>query len=362
MALDDADRADRLGLARWRLHSQRLAGSPAADPVAVVGDFLGVQAENHPQACWALACRSSGDEASLARLYDAGALLRTHVLRTTWHFVLPDDIGWLLDLSRPRISKTFERQLDQQGIDRPRIDASASVVADSLASEHLTRAELGVRLGAEGLAYNGFQLMVLFAWLELEGLICSGVRRDNDHSYALLAERAPATRRLDPDAARAELTLRYFTGHGPATERDLAYWATLPLRDVRAGLADVCDRLGSVEVGGQTYWYGKDRPDGDTIAPRAHLLQILDEYYRGYQDSRDLLDVAGRKEKTGRESSIGMTIVDSQIVGDLARTVDPGKVTFRIRLLRPLDEEAAVHDAAARYGRFLGRAPVVRLD
>jgi hypothetical protein len=348
-------------VARWRLHSQRLAGPTAADPVTVVGDLLAMQAENQPQATWALGCRSDAQsDATMAAVFDDGAVLRTHVLRSTWHFVLPDDIGWLLDLTRPRLVRIFERQLEQSGIEQRTVERSASLIAAALATEHLTRAELGARLAAEGMAYTGFQLMLLAGKLDLDGLVCSGVRRENEHTYALLAERAPNTRRLDPDAARAEIALRYFTGHGPATERDLAYWATLPLRDVRAGLAAVADQLGSFELDGVTYWYGQDRPAGDAIAPRAQLLQIFDEYYRGYQHSRELLDLAGL-HPNGRETSTGMTIVDSQIVGDLTRTLDPETVTFRIRLLRVLDdgEEAAVHEAAGRYGRFLRRTPIV---
>jgi hypothetical protein len=351
-----------LEIARWRLHSQRLSGPIAADPAAVVGGLLAVQAENHPQACWAVASRCGAPgEPALAQLYDAGGLLRTHVLRPTWHFVRPEDIGWLLDLTRPRVSKIFEGQLERAGVERRAVERSAAVIERAVTGQHLTRAELGERLAAEGMPHSGFALMLLMGYAELQGLVCSGVRRAGEHTYALLAERAPATRRLDPDAARAEITLRYFTGHGPATERDLAYWATMTLGDVRAGLAEVGDRLGSFTRNGSTYWYGQERPAGDGVTPRAHLLQILDEYYRGYQDSRDLLDVAGLRPTLTREAAIGMTVVDSQIVGDMTRTVRPDTVTFRIRLLRPLDddEEAAVHDAAARYGRFLGRAPSV---
>jgi hypothetical protein len=358
------DRAprDRLEIARWRLHSQRLAGAAAADPAEVVSGLLAVQAENHAQASWAVATRCHADgEAAIARPYDTGALLRTHVLRPTWHFVLPDDIGWLLDLTRPRVAPMFERQLEQERVAPDERERGVSVIAAALAERHHTRVELGERLAAEGMEYTGHTLMLLTGWAELQGMICSGVRRDNTHTYALLAERAPNTRRLDPDSARAEIALRYFTGHGPATERDLAYWATMTLRDVRAGLADVADQLGSFQLDGQTYWYGRDRPSAGARSPRAQLLQILDEYYRGYQDSRDLIDIAGLKPQ-GREASTGMTIIESQIVGDLTRVLDPETVTFRIRLLRPLDdgEQAAVQHAARRYGRYLARVPSVR--
>jgi hypothetical protein len=114
------------------------------------------------------------------------------------------------------------------------------------------------------------------------------------------------------DRGPGELALRYFTGHGPATERDLAYWATLTLTDVRAGLAQVRDRLDSFQHDGRTFWHAPgDAPRG-TAEPAGHLLQILDETYRGYQDSRWLLDAAGDVPRT-RETATGMALVDAQL-------------------------------------------------
>ena len=228
--------------------------------------------------------------------------------------------------------------------------------------QHLTRAELADHLAMEGLSITGHALMLVTGFAELHGLICSGASRDDQHTYALFHERVSHTRRLDPDAARAELVTRYITDHGPATERDIAYWATMTLRDVRAGLADNADLLNRFEIDGDTYWHTPGAPDGDVVEPQAHLLQILDEYYRGYQHTRGVLDVAGRKSMAGREESVGMTIVDSQIVGDMKRTVGANYVTFDVRLLRNVTdvETTAVHEAASRYGHYLNRTPTLK--
>ena len=160
-----------------------------------------------------------------------------------------------------------------------------------------------------------------------------------------------------------KVSARYVAGHGPVTDRDLAYWATMALGEVRAGLADNNERLGSFDLDGSTYWHINEPPDGETIEPRAHLLQILDEYYRGYQHTRNILDIAGLTVLGGRESAIGMLILDSQIAGDMKRTIDADRVTFDLRLLRGLtdDETQAVHAAALRYGHYLHRQPVVKL-
>jgi len=118
-------------------------------------------------------------------------------------------------------------------------------------------------------------LMILLAHAELDGLICSGGIVDGERSYALMGQRVPTPRRLGRAEALAELALRYFTGHGPATERDLAYRATLSLADVRTGLRRVRDRLDAFQHDGRTYWHAPgDAPSGPQD-PAGHLLQIL---------------------------------------------------------------------------------------
>lgn len=350
-------------IARWRLHSQHLAGAGLDGATEVVSHLLGVQAENHGQASWAVATRTTGlTEADFAQVFDAGDILRTHVLRPTWHFVRPEDLRWLLDLTAPRIRPTYrsiQRELDLDDAD---LDRAAGHIVDALSDgRHLTRAALGERLAEEGLPAEGRGLMLAAAHAELSGLICSGAMRGGQHTYALLDARAPDARRLDRDEALAELALRYVTGHGPATERDLAYWATLTLTDARAGLAAVADQLESFDHEGRTFWFATSDPGGP-IESRAHLLQIFDESYRGYQDSRRVLDADGHLPP-GREASVGMVLIDGQYAGTLRRALGATTVTFEVSPCRDLDrsELAAVDDAAARYGRFLGLAPEVSL-
>ncbi len=347
---------DDRAIARWRMHTLRLTGQTYPTPRAVVEGLLAVQSENHSQASWAVATRTSGiTAAEFARLFDDGAILRTHVLRPTWHYVRPDDIRWLVEVTAPRISRLMiqlQRSLD---LDDAVVDASAQVIADALSGGvHMTRDALAVRLREAGLPAEGQRLGVMVANAEMSALVCSGAMRGRHHTYALLDERAPQARRLDRDEAVAELVLRYFTGHGPATERDLAYWATMTLTDVRRGLAVIGDRLERFEHDGRTFWYGQPPPDDGSMAPRAHLLQVLDEYHNGYQDSRYVLDVNGLVPR-GRPATMGMVLLDGQMVGGMRRTIRGDEVVFDVGLFRRLDDEeqAELDSAADRYGRFL---------
>jgi hypothetical protein len=202
-------------------------------------------------------------------------------------------------------------------------------------------------------------LMLLLADLELQRLVVSGRPRDGVHTYALFDDRVPDPRRIDRDEALAELARRYFTGHGPATTADLAYWATLTVGDVRRGLEVAQHELASFDHDGRTYWHAPDQepPVPGPTDPSAHLLQILDEIYRGYQDSRMVLDGEGVVPR-GRETSIGMALVDGQMVATMKRTVAPRSVRFVLTPYdgRPLSavDRTALEDAAARYGSFLG--------
>jgi hypothetical protein len=350
-----------LDIARWRLRSQHLVPPFAGSAREVVGALLAVQAENAGQAAWAVAARTGKpDPADLAALLDDGAVVRTHVLRPTWHFVAAEDIGWLLELTGPRVQRVTGLQLRAvHGLDDRAVESAVGVVMEALAGRgHLTRAQLAEELRGRGVDAGGQLMMILLAHAELDGLICSGRVAGGEHTYALMSERVPAPRRLDRAEALAELALRYFTGHGPATERDLAYWATLTLTDVRAGLQQVRDRLASFEHDGRTFWHAPADAPGGPGEPAGHLLQILDEMYRGYQDSRWVLDAAGAVPRA-RETAAGMALVDAQLVAAMRRSVTDQRVDFELRPYRPLTgaQTGALTEAAERYAAYLGRTP-----
>ena len=354
-----------LDVARGRLRSQHLVEPHLPSAGDVVTRLLAVQAENPSQSAWAVAARTAApNPADLARLLDDGSVVRTHVLRPTWHYVAAEDVGWLTELTAPRVRLTTQQQLRvAYGMDDRAIDAVSTAVLDALGSSDVTRAELAGRVADAGHELTGQALMILLADLELQAKVCSGrPTEDGTHTYARFADRVPSSRQLARDDALAELALRYFTGHGPATERDLAYWATLTLGDVRAGLAQVSDQLASFEHDGRTFWHAPaDRPTAPG-SPTGHLLQILDEMYRGYQDSRWVLDGAGVVPRT-RETAAGMALLDGQLVATMKRTVTADRVQFELCSYRSLrgDEVEALEAAAGRYGEFLGREAALEL-
>ena len=248
----------------------------------------------------------------------------------TWHYALADDVGWLLDLTAPRVRGIAAGTLALKGFDEAVITRVADVVTRTLTDlPDQTRQELRDAVAAAGLDIDGMSIAQILSVVELDQLICSGRPRDGDHTYALFSERVPNPRRLDHEEALAELVVRYVTGHGPATTRDLAYWATLGLRDVSRGLAAAASRLQSFQHNGRIYWHAAEsEPPSAAGAPRGHLLLALDELHNGFQESRYVLDEAGLVPRATRYPAIGMAPVDAQFVAVHTRTVTPASVRF----------------------------------
>jgi hypothetical protein len=342
-------------IAARRLHAQRLTGKPFASPLDAVRALTAVQSQDYAGGKWALGLRTRGiTEAMLDRLFDQGAILRTHVLRPTWHFVLPEDIRWLLELTGPRITRGLagrhrELELDAKVVARSR-SAFAAVLAGG---RSLTRPELGEVLRKARLSPEGQRLPHLLLQAELDGLITSGPRRGKLHTYALLEERAPKARRLDPAEAVAELTLRYFKGHGPAQLQDFVWWSGLTLGDARKGIAAAGKALKHQSSEGKDYWFDADAGRVTDSARVAHLLPNFDEYTVAYRDRAEILQ-AGRTYDPFFVLSNVVTI-GGTIRAGWRRTPKRNGVQVEISALNRFahTEISAVEEAVRRLGRYL---------
>ncbi|GIG02644.1 winged helix DNA-binding domain-containing protein [Catellatospora citrea] len=351
---------DALQLASWRMRNLGLHATADATPQDVVGRLGAVQSQDYGPATWSLGERiTAAHEDRLHRDFAEGALLRTHVLRPTWHFVTPEDIAWVLALTGPRVHQLNAYYYRQLGLDeqlRARCDA---LLTEALTGTQLTRKELTALCQAAGIGTEGFRMAYILMNAELNGLICSGAMKGKQHTYALLAERAPQALVLDPDAALAELTLRYFTSHGPATVKDFRWWSSLTQAEIRRSLDLVRGQLHSLDADGLTYWFaGEPAQPHTSDGPVAHLLQGYDEYIVGYTESKHLLNVAGvgGGQRLDRPVYNGVLIIDSQVAGHWKRTVGRTEVAVEVLVYAPLDADraAAVQAAADHHGRFLG--------
>lgn len=348
-------------VARRRLANQRLNGAPCRTPAEAVAWLAAVQAQDFAGAKWALSLRLAGaGEAALDQAFDEGALLRTHLLRPTWHFVTPADIGWLLALTAPRVHAANAPLYRQTGVDPEVRQRSRAALTQALrGGRPLTRAELRAKLEQAGLEPgDGLRLAYILMAAELDGLLCSGPRRAKQFTYALLEERAPAASTPQREEALAELARRFFLSRGPASAEDLAKWSGLTLGEARRGLAAVQGDLVSEEVEGQVLWSGPAASPARARRPSALLLSIYDEYFSGYKDRRHIAtpEAAARLRALGNAATY-VLVVDGQIAGAGRRTLSAAEAVVELSLFRPLApaEDQAVAEALQRFSEFVGR-------
>lgn len=348
-------------IAARRLHAQGLVGESLASAVDTVRWLGAVQSQDYGGGKWALGQRMPEvTEAELDRLFDEGRILRTHVMRPTWHFVLPEDIYWLLALTGPRVRRGLAGRYRRLEIDEHLVTrANAAFTAALAGGRSQTRPELGEVLRAEGLAPDGQRLPHLLMGAELDGVIASGPRRGKQFTYALLAERAPKAPALDRTESVVELTRRYFRSHGPAQLQDFVWWSGLTVADARSGIALAGAALDHQVIAGKRYWFDAEPGPTPEVAPVAHLLPNFDEYTVGYRDRAAIQPDRPFEPAFFSFGSIlsNVVIVGGRVRGAWRRTVTPGAVRVEIRLLDRLEhaEMTAVEEAARRLGRFLER-------
>jgi hypothetical protein len=347
-------------IVQLRLLNQRISLPTFGKPEEVVNWMGVVQAQDYFGAKWSLGLRMrAATDGAIDQAFNEGTILRTHLLRPTWHFVTPKDIRWLLALTAPQVHKLNSYMVRNVELDDSIFKRSDAILAKALAGgNQLTREELkGVLEGAGIAADNGVRASYLLMHAELQGIICSGPRRGKQFTYALLDERAPQTEIFAREEALAELAQRYFVSRGPATVQDFAKWSSLTLVDARNGLEAIKDGLEYETVGKQTYWFLRPRAPIMTDSPTAYLLSVYDEYISSYKNRSAMAGEALTKQFSAMGNALQyVIIIDGKFVGTWKRVVKKDTVIVQLNPLLKLskDEVRAVAAAAEQYGTFLG--------
>jgi hypothetical protein len=347
-----------LSITRLRLRNQRLCGGRFTQPEDVVSWLGAVQAQEYEDTKWALGLRMQrARDAQIECAFREGRILRTHVMRPTWHFVAPGDIRWMLALTAPRVSARMAPYNRRLELDATTFRRSERAMVRALRDgTQLTRQELKAVLQRAGVHVNDTQRLAhIVMQAELDAVICSGARRDRQFTYALLDERVPASRAASRADALAELARRYFRSHGPASLHDFVWWSGLTVADARAGVAMVERELVRDVVDGRTYWF----PFSSRVptAPRtAYLLPLYDEYLIAYKDRSAALDLSLWRRGWTRDRVSAPIVLNGRVVGGWRRTLKGNNVVVEATPLAPLNKQqlSSIADAALSYSTFLG--------
>jgi hypothetical protein len=348
-------------IADQRLANQRLVKPTLELATDVVSSLGAVQAQDYGAAKWGLAQRLRGaTDADIEEEISTGAIVRTHILRPTWHFVAASDIHWMLALSAPRVHAANAYYYRTLELDEVVFSKSRKVLIKTLqGGKQLTRVELGSALGKAGIRMNDARrLNASMMSAELDGVICSGARRGKQFTYALLDERVSPSKVLERDEALAELARRYFSTRGPATADDFSWWSGLTKADSKRAVEAAAPELEHATIDGRSYWYPPPSRLPRRRTPIAHLLPNYDEYFIGF---RDRSAFAVRLRSAGIEPRIDalsghLLAIDGQIVGGWNRTFRGKTAVIRLKLLQRLKavETRAVAKAVENFGEFLG--------
>ena len=351
---------DKNDIAGIRLSLQQIAATKFTKPEEIVSWFGAVQAQDYPMAKWAVGLRLPGSTAeTIEAAVASGKILRTHILRPTWHFVAAADLRWMLALTAKRIRSASSGMFRQLGLDQKVFQKSNRVMAKALRNgNHLTRAELRVELERAGLITGDMRMTCFVFNAELDALICSGARRGKQQTYALLDERAPENAALSREESIAELARRYFMSHAPATLKDFVWSSGLSVADARNGLEVNASNLFSEEIEEQTYWMPhsisvpKDAPDS------LYLLPAFDEFMVSYKDRSASLEPHRAKEMiVGHGIFKPIIVVNGKIAGVWKRSVKKDSLTIEKILFRKLNrtEDKAFEQKAHEYAAFEGK-------
>ena len=305
-----------------RLFNQQIAVTNFTKPAEIVAWLGAMQAQEYAMSKWAIGLRiPSLKDADVEKSFNEGSILRTHVLRPTWHFVTPEDIRWMLALTASRVHAFSAYYYRRDGLDQKIFKKCNDVLVKTLqGGNFLTRTALQAALAKAKIIAGGTKLGHIMMYAELDGIICSGPRQGKQFTYALLDERAPATKSLTRKEALTKLTRRYFTSRGPATLQDFAWWSGLTIKEIAEGIALLGKQISSEKINGQDYYFASGQP----ITPNrkwqtCFLMGDYDEYGISYKDrSAIFMDKTIAKAKNARQANFvynRMIIVDGKIVG-----------------------------------------------
>jgi hypothetical protein len=293
-------------IVRYRLKNQQLSGSDFTTAGELVGWMGCIQAQDFGAAKWSIGSRITGiRDSDIEREFNEGRVLRTHILRPTWHFVSPEDIRWILQITATKIRKFNLPYYHRMGISDEDLKKSKTIFEKELKGGHqLTRTELKDFMNKKRVNKDDVRMAYHLMDAELGGFICSGARRGKQFTYTLLEDRVPVVKSINGDDAICELTKRYYQSRGPATVKDFCWWSGFSPQTARQGIEMNSRQLLCEKLKGDEYWFYKT--EGNLKTEGVKLLPVYDEYTIGYSNRSAILD---RENNTAAGSGIFKPVI-----------------------------------------------------
>jgi hypothetical protein len=350
-----------------RLHNQQIITNHSGNIASLVKKMGALQAQDYAMAKWALGVRLNSimDEAVNEAMASA-SIIRTHVLRPTWHFVPASDLVWMTRLSADRIKTSMRTRDRQLELTEDVFTSSNNILAAALAEgKSMNREEIARLLQQKGIRTNENRLSHLLMRAELELIICSGAYRLGKPSFRLLETCIPKPLELSKEESLATLAKRYFSAHGPATPADFVWWSGLSQREAKQGLEANQHELESLTMDEKTYWMSKDFCRDKHVSSQVHLLPAFDEYLISYRD-RSAMIASHHNPKTIFTNGVfrPIVVVNGKVAGLWTRTIKKEVVTVSVAMFDDFSDEIRflIEKSVKSYGIFLGKIVDLKIE
>jgi len=353
-----------MDIANLRLVNQHVSASKFTKVKDLVAYFGAMQAQDYSMAKWAIGVRLPGSTSDLIEnALDNGEILRTHVLRPTWHFVSSNDIKWMTELSASRIIAAMKTRNKELELTDLIFKKSNLIIQNSLAGgNNLTREDLIANLRKSGIATDNNRASHIFFQAELEGLICSGRKKGNKLTYALLNERAPHTKSLSREHSLEKLAFKYFSSHGPATIKDFTWWSGLTVKEAASAMEMIRPSFITEKTDAGVYMLPGDLNDS-VFNEGTYLLPAYDEFLISYRDRSASMSLVHHKKAISDNGIFRpLIVINGQVAGLWKKNIIKEKVIVEPSLFKSYNKKImnSIERKAEAFGNFLGKKTIMK--
>ena len=343
-----------------RLIAQQIADPEFHSPQETVSWMGAMQAQDFNMAKWAIGLRLKGNtEEQIDAAINSAGIIRTHVLRPTWHFVSASDVHWMLDLTASRIKKSMEGRLKQLELDNKLLKKSNRIIEKKLEKcYYATRKELIAELNHAKIITNENRASHIFLNAELNKLICSGKMKGKEITYAFLEQRVDSPQKISRPESLAKLAAKYFQSHNPATLKDFVWWSGLTITDAKRGIEMIQNEFCCEKINGIDYWISKSAADFKKLKSGFFLLPSFDEFLIGYTDRSAAIETGHQSKAFSKNGIFWPTVIaNGKVKGIWKRETKKDTVSITIQFFDSKQQPAknTLKREAQKLGTFLNK-------
>lgn len=347
-------------ISNLRLQAQQITSTKFKRAQDIVSWMGAMQAQDYYMSKWAIGIRLPGStDMEIETALNKGEILRTHLLRPTWHLVAASDIYWMLELTAPQIKAAMKSRHKELELSESIIKKCISVIEKALTGgNHLTREELMDRIQKAKIPTDGQRAAHIMLCAELDQIVCSGISKGKEQTYALLEERVPKRKILKREEALTELAKKYFSSHGPATLQDFVWWSGLSITEAKKALELSKTYFLSEKIDSQTLWFSNSISIPKSFKESAFLLPAFDEFIISYKDrSASLLLINQKKTISNNGIFRPVVVVNGEVIGIWKRTIKKDMVLIEPEYFLPVSKKIndKIEKVSSSFGNFLKR-------